>query len=475
MGKTDIGPPEQPGRRRGAWARGYELLAGLELAFALMVLLGVLVALRALVAQRDMGLRQANAFIRWATSLSPEDPSTLVWPTVAVLALFVVNLALSSVEMTRKALLKVRALTAPRPVARFPAVTVKEGLEGGEDAGDRVERFLRARGWRVRRQDAGGEVRISGTRRERGHWGTLLFHLSFFVILAGAAVSLLTSFTGYFELAPGESFVERSEAYLRRTDTPLLFPGDRGFRVELEKMDLTFWPEGGVRDRASWIRLHDAAGVLRARARLAVNSPVSFDGITLYQASKEGFIAGITVKDSAGTTSRGILHFPFPVHPGDPMQTTVQLPGTALVLAFELHTGLLARIANLTGERHEVSLMKVFEHRGPRSRPLGVVFGGGEVSFEGLTLSFDSLKPYMSFAVVQDHGVPVIFAALAFALAALLALYFWVPETMWAVAAPAAGGGVRVLVAGSTERYENAFEARFREMLSELRAELARR
>lgn len=472
---SDPGPPSPaPARRKPAATRAYEVLAGLELSFVLMALLGVLIALRALVAQRDANLSGANALVRWVTEAAPEDPSALVWPTVAVMALFVVNLTLSSVEMTRKALLKVRALTAPRAAERFATLQLKETLAGGEDAGSRVEAFLRARGWRVRREDAGGEVRLSATRRERGHWATLLFHLSFLVILVGAALSLLTSFTGYFELAPGESFADRQEGYLRRTEPPLLFGARRGFQVALEKMDLAFWPEGGIRDRASWIQLFDGAGAPRGRRRLAVNEPVPFEGATIYQAGKEGFIAGITLTDSAGTSAHGNIHFAFPHRPGEPMTAIAQIPGTVLTLGFELHTGLVNRIAGLPPERHEVSLLRVSRHQGPRSQPLGVVFGGGELAFEGLTLSFDSLKPYMSFAVVQDFGVPVIFAAVAFALAALLALYFWVPESVWAVAIPGPAG-VEVLVAGSAERYENAFEARFRELLVELRQELARR
>lgn len=463
-----------PGTWRSALRVARRALADLKLSFVLMALIGALVAVRALVAQKAVDLTSASWVVRWLTSLAPERVSALLWPTVALMALFVVNLTISSVDMATRALVKIRALTAPRAAERVATLTLSDTLEAGEDAGGRVVRFLEDRGWKVRRADVGDEVRVSATRREAGHWGALLFHLSFFVILVGAAVSLLTSFEAYAELAPGESFVDRTDAYLRRSESPILFGERRGFRLQLEDMDLRFWPEGGIRSRASWIRLFDAAGASRGRERLAVNAPVSVEGATIYQAGKEGFIAGITVKDSAGTISHGTLHFPFPAHPGDPMQTSVRLPGTTLVLAFELHTGLLARIANLPGERHDVSLMEVFEQR-PRARRLGVVFGGGELAFEGLTLTFDSLKPYMSFAVVQDHGVPVIFAALAFSLAALLALYFWVPETIWAVAAPGDGGGVQVLVAGSTERYENAFEARFREMLAELREELARR
>lgn len=461
---------------KSAFGRAYDLLASLILSFVLMVVLGLLIAVRALIAQKHVDLSEANALVRWLTELAPEDPGTLLWPTVVVTVVFVANLAASSVEMTRKALATQRLLSATRPRERLAGALLQASVEGAADGAERVERFLRARGWDVRREDSDAETALSGARRQAGHWTTLVFHLSFFVILVGALLSVLTRFTGYFELAPGESFVERPEGgYLRKSPEPLLFGGYGGFRLLLDEMDLAFWPEGGIRDRASWIRIFDAAGALRVRERLAVNSPLSFEGLSIYQAGREGFIAGITVTDSEGTQAKGTIHFGFPERPGDPMRTRAVLPGTRVLLGLELRTGMVSLLSGTAAPDADDSLsfLKVYKHEGPNDRYLGAVVGGAELQFEGLTLSFDSLKPYMSFAVVRDHGVPVIFAGLALALLALVALYFWVPENCWAVVTRE-GEGTRVVIAGASDRYQNSFAARFRELEEELRRELSK-
>ncbi len=469
------GSGEGAPRGRRALARAYDLLSGLTLAFVLMAALGLLIAVRALVAQKRVDLREANALVRWLTEVAPQDPGALFWPTIAVMSVFLVNLTLSSVEMAKKALATQRMLLASRSRERIAGGLLQAAMPGPADGADRVERFLRARGWRVRREEIGRETALSGGRRQAGHWTTLGFHLSFYVILVGALLSLLTRFSGAFELAPGEEFDGGRDAYLRKTEEPPLFGGRRGFRLALDRMDLRFWPEGGVRERASWVRIFDAAGAPRGRERLAVNSPISFDGISVYQGSREGFIAGITARDSEGNEAKGTLHFPFPERPGDPMRTRARLPGTALVLAFELRTGMISLLSGsgTADARDALSFLKVYEREGPHERYLGSVVGGAELRFEGIALSFDSLKPFMSFAVVQDRGVPVIFAGLAIGIAALVALYFWVPENCWAVVAPD-GEGTRVAIGGASDRYAGSFAASFRGYEEELRRELSK-
>ena len=477
-GREEGGPPPPAGRREAEGrSRAYALLGSLELSFVLMVLLGVLAAVRALVAQKGVDLSQANALVRWLTEVAPARADALLWPTVATLALFVVNLALSSVEMARKASARRRALTAPRAGEHVAASGVRAGLRGGEGAADVLERSFRRRRWRVERASVGGETRLAATRRGAGHWANLVFHLAFFVIVAGACLSAFTRSVGYVELAPGESFVERRASYLRASPPPLLTAADRNFRLHLDEMDLAFWPEGGVRRRASWIRIDDPSGRQLSRERLEVNTPIGHDGVTIYQGGKEGFIAGVSVVDTAGTRAEGTIHFQFPTSPGEPMRSRAVLPGTRVALELELHTGMLAQVTALQPVSHQgsVSLIKVFQVRGPHEKPLGAVFGGSTLEFQGLTLSFDTLKPFMSFVVVRDEGVPVIFAGLALALLALVAVYFWVPETCWAVVTPREGGGAEVALAGAAERYQSSFAERFRELATELEVELSDR
>jgi regulator of protease activity HflC (stomatin/prohibitin superfamily) len=78
----------------------------------------------------------------------------------------------------------------------------------------------------------------------------------------------------------------------------------------------------------------------------------------------------------------------------------------------------------------------------------------------------------MSFATVRDRGVPLIFAGLALALGALVAMYFWVPESCWAVVTRE-GEATRIVIAGASDRYPSSFAARFRELEDELRRELS--
>ncbi|MFZ5763000.1 MAG: cytochrome c biogenesis protein ResB [Thermodesulfobacteriota bacterium] len=446
------------------------VLASLRFSFVLLLLLGLLVAQRAIIAQKFLYLENPPWFIRAMNGLGLDSPEPLTIPFYGLLALLMVNLGLASRKMVQRIRAKQRSVRGMRDMASIRALPAHAEFAVATAGVELLSAFFKRKGIRATRETGGGETSFCGEKRGLGHWGVLFFHLSFFVILAGALLSVLTRYAGLFDLAIGETFVEARGNYAHVTAPPLLFAGDRKFALRLEGIDLSYWKPGALRQNASTVRVWDANGVLLGQRDLAINSPLRIDGVDIYQGSRAGFIAGLEAADSAGTKALGRVKFFLPAKAEEKMVSRVMLPGTTLVLDLELFTDMLGGIGGLEalGARHEnkVSLLKVTvvgDHR----IFSGVIFGGGSLNVEGITLRFVSLTPFTSFFAARDYGVPVIFGGFALLILGLLITYFWVPEQYWAVVRQEEGRE-RIVAGAVTEKFRESFKERFAEEMQML-------
>ncbi|TWJ14297.1 cytochrome c biogenesis protein ResB [Geobacter argillaceus] len=449
-------------------------LGSLKLSFVLLLLLGALAAQKAIMAQKAIDMEDEPWFLTALNTLggiSPEAVSTLL---MVVLGLFVINLLLSSVKMVKKVRGRQEAfkrLKTAREISRLAdhAVITVTG-----DPSDRLIAFFAGRGLKVTGEQGPEGIRLHAGKRQAGLWGGFFFHLTFMIVLVGALLSTLTRYAGYIALSPGDIFVEKRSGYMRVTDRPLLFGRDRLFRLRLDNIDVSYWKPGLAKQRANIVTLFAADGTDLGRQRMEINHPLHVDGVTVYQGTRQGFVADLHVTDRAGTTVKARARFRFPEQPGERMTSSITLPGTEVTLLMELFTEKIREIQGLERffPNHIATLIKVssVERGAPVFR--GVVFRGTALSFEGLTVGFDDLKPYSSFVVKRDYGVPVIFASFISLLLGLIVAYYWVPENWWAACERNEEEGYRITIGAVTERYSETFAERFAEQVEALQSEV---
>lgn len=450
--------------------RSIRFFSDLRLSFVLLVLLGGLAALRAVIGQRILTLETAPRFLSKIVAVGPAGVSI---PLALLFLLFVLNLCFSSIAMARRVRARQAAFETMKNSGSIRSMSNHAEFRFSVDAGARLAAFLKDNGFRVQEEDACGESRIVGSRHRLGVWGPFFFHQTLMIVIIGAALSMLTRFAGYAELSPGETFVEKHGNYLRSTDRPVLFGGDRNFKLRLDKIDLTFWKPGEVKQRANLLSVWDGDGTFLGQQRTQINEPLHIDGTTVYQGTQQGFFADLEARDSTGTTIVGKARFFLP-RKGDARTTdVVTLGDSGVSLELELFTEQIARISGLEslGSTHVATLLKVTELDGANRHFLGVLFKGGTLTLGGITLRFVDLKPYSSFVVNRDYGVPVIFAGCLVLLVGLLLTYFWVPEIWWG-AVKSDGEGCVVFVGAATERYRETFRERFAEMVRRLEEEV---
>ncbi|NIO19516.1 MAG: hypothetical protein GTN76_01890, partial [Candidatus Aenigmarchaeota archaeon] len=342
---------------------------------------------------------------------------------------------LATVSMLRRVLAKQRVQRNYKTEEAIRALANNAEFEFNKEGGMKLANFLKSKGFRIRSDSADNQERLYAGKRDSGRWGILFFHLTFFILFVGILLSIFTRHAGYIEISPGDTFIEKRDNYLSVSKRPLLFGDDRKFKLILKDIDLSYWRPGVIKQRAGIVNVYDSRGSFAGEKRIQVNSPIKIEGTTVYQGSRQGFIAGLEIVDIENNKVSGTVRFRIPVRTGERMRNTINLPGTGMHLDLELFTEKLGEIEGLEqlGAESMATLLKVTSVEGQVRIFRGVVFLGGTLSFEGLTVHFNGLKPYTSYVMVRDYGIPVIFAGFVFLLVGLVATYFWVPENYWAV------------------------------------------
>ena len=143
------------------------------------------------------------------------------------------------------------------------------------------------RGFRRRRlapaETASGAAQLAA---ERGRWregGSLLFHTAFYLLLTGVVIGKAFGFEGQINIAEGEPFAETRIMYdLAEPGRYFGLDDHRGFVVELEDFDVSYFPDYTPKDFVSRVRItDDGEEVLQGETR--VNHPLAYRGMKLYQ------------------------------------------------------------------------------------------------------------------------------------------------------------------------------------------------
>ena len=164
---------------------------------------------------------------------------------------------------------------------------------------------------RFRRRRIDGAETADGTPQlasERGHWregGSLIFHTSFYLLLAGVVIAHAFGFTGQINVVEGSSFADTRIIYgLAQPGRYFGLDDHRGFVVTLDDFTVRYHdPEvvGGIlpSDFVSTITISEDGAPVRTE-QVRVNHPVTHDGMKIYQA-RFGMTARVVV--SAGDTT----------------------------------------------------------------------------------------------------------------------------------------------------------------------------
>jgi cytochrome c biogenesis protein len=379
-----------------------------------------------------------------------------------------------------------------------------------------ARRLLRRRRFRVRdlaRPDSPtGNAQLAA---EKGHWregGSILFHLSFYVLLLGAVIGHSFGFVGQVNVVEGAAFADTRLSYLGAAQPGRWFPDDghRGFTVALDDFTVDYFPDPEAeaiaeaegrptgltpRDFVSTVTIRED-GEPVATEQIRVNHPIEHDGMKLYQI-RFGFAPRIEVANASGA----VLYT-------DAVQLIEEGPfvwtGVAKVAAFDVENQIALELVLLPDAGFGADGMPMSRTPEARNPRLAAVLWYGELGLDrnipprefdresgrrlaqplilepgetgefddiGLTVSFPELPFWSGFQVSHEPGRELLLAGSALMLAGLLPSLYAYRRRVW-VDARADGDGTTLTLAGVALQRKQTFGEAFDSLADDLRSEV---
>jgi cytochrome c biogenesis protein len=286
-----------------------------------------------------------------------------------------------------------------------------------------------------------------------GEAGSLVFHLSFFVLLFGVMFNLAAGFTAFVNVVEGDSVVEARPSYDQIEEGVLFNPsGHRGFEVKVDKFNASYYTDGRPADFVSHAEVYDQ-GRKVSEKDIRVNQYLSYEDVKFYQANY-GWAPVIQVFDPNGRVvfdqpvvffgdpqlSNGVMKVPSAGPPGQQLgarmffvpdlQGDASTPraGTAnpdnpaiamIMFQGDLHADRVANVYDL-----DVSQMKTLWQGGLHLGQTAQIPGGYRVAFS-------RLARYTGLQVTYAPGLPIIYASFVLMLGGLLVRLYLRPVLEW--------------------------------------------
>ncbi len=320
-----------------------------------------------------------------------------------------------------------------------PAV-VERSPDPPEAVAQDLVTILRSRRYRVLTEQRGSEIHVYADKNRWGKLGTFPFHLALILLLAGGIVGS--------ELGFRETMFTVGEGAIRDVGR------GTNLRLELDRFVDSYSQIGSPTEYRSDVILYDGDQEVR-RASLTVNNPLTYRGVTFYQASY-GQAAQIEVKDGTGNVAFAeAVPFEYVSRSnGDAPAAMVELPaqGRLLELFFpNLKLDAKPEIGTTKLQSGELYAQARDARTNTKIGEGAVIAQGDAARLGGLDVEFVRERRFTLLQVAYNPGIPILFSA-AILLVLGLAITFYFPHRRMRALVSAAGGETEVIVAPLAKR-----------------------
>lgn len=433
----------------------YGFFASVKLSIVLILVLAAASVVGTLIPQdQPVAWHQA----RFGPMFGPMDSLKLfdlyhAWWFQLLLILLAVNLVVCSLKRFPQTLKVVRAKgprinaarmndlfkdpeTAHSAKTRAPTEVVCGVCEG----------FLKKRFSRIAVQETASGCHMAA---EKGRWtrlGAYVIHVGFLLVLLGGLLGSLAGYTGYLNLAEGQS---GNQVELKDGEEVRDLP----FTIRCNSFSVSYYPDGSVNEYRSMLSVIRDGKTVR-QAEVLVNHPLRYEGINFFQ-SRYGVAAVKNVTFLFSEADSGLAS-PVTVNVGE----SAPLPGgdgTFTLMDFRPRFVMAGRdlgsLAVLTINRpgKEPEIAKIVQHMEGFDRNRG---GRYVISITG----FDPLY-YTGLMVTRDPGVWVVYSGFIFIILGCMITFFMAHKSV-VLSVDQKNGKTRVRLAGKANKNAHGFAMR---------------
>lgn len=288
---------------------------------------------------------------------------------------------------------------APQDVANIPQkIQAKIQSKDKETLKRDTLALLKKKGFHITLRDEEGKWSFLAQKRRMGNWGSFISHISFVILIIGALIGSLWGFKGYMLAGEGQVVpIQEIELYKGKIK--------ENFLVKINSVEDRILPSG---ERDNWytdISILEG-GTEVHRQTISVNHPLTFKGITFYQANYS---------------------------PG--AKFTVEMDGEKIPLSLQNHGGyfnfpgthLIFALAAMKVDPNEpVILYQVFDHN--MQIQMGQLELGESASIaDTYSVTFDGATAFTGLQVKADPGVWVVWLGSGLLILGLALSFYWRP------------------------------------------------
>ena len=407
---------------------------------------------------------------RWAKNLGL-DHIFSTWWFLTVVGLFFLNTLACSLKqwdlLRRQSKVGIRGLC----LQNNPVFVVRLSGEAEPSPGvispRDIQSVLRKYRYSAELIEANGRLAVVGSKNKPGRWGSLIFHASLLVIIAGAILGQLYKLDGQFFIVEGNEFIDRHTEYVQVKEGPLFGENHGQYKIFLHSVKAIGYNQYGVPDNLESDLTVSGPDGSYERLKVSNREPKSFGNHGIYQ-FKHGYvpILGFKAKESTkGYRITAILdsliHGVSEEHFGK-----VKLPGTQLVAKVKFFADVGGGAENPRAATYQLKNPGLFVEIYDRGRFLykGTLKPGAKIIFAGNTLEFLQLKQWSGLSVNKDQGRIPVYTGFWGAVAGIFLIYFVTPKSVLITLA-----NDEISIGGHAGR----FQALFKEELQSLRDDIS--
>ena len=456
----------------------WKFLCSVKLTIFILVILAATSIIGTIIPQEEAGGQFTRnlgpIFVKIVLSLQLDDMYHSVWfqGIIFLLTLNLTACSLNKLPGTFKLYKKIPSPDREKIFTDAPAHRIIKSRKSKSETLPVIKDIIKKQYSRAIDKKSDSSVYLYCDKGRYSLFGVYLVHFSILLILIGAIIGSLYGFDGYVNILEGDSV-----DYIATSGQNNHKHIDLGFVVSCDKFSVDFYEGGRPREYKSDIRF-SLNGETVKQGHLRVNHPLTFRGITFYQASY-GSIAGdearITVKLKESNEP-----VTFIAETGKP----IALPDkNGEVILEEIREDLmrmgpavLLSIKPSTGEATQVWLFKDHERimrqfssfkQFPKFNPSAVA---------PYTFALDDIEQlyYTGLQVSKDPGIVYIYTGFIMIIIGLFITFFSAHRRVW-IKIREDGKDTRIVIAGMANKNPVGMERELDHLTDKIKTKLDRK
>jgi cytochrome c biogenesis protein len=291
-------------------------------------------------------------------------------------------------------------------------------------------------------------------------WGTVVLHVGLLVVIVAGVGTFLYEKRGFIQLLERDTFFGANPEFLSSESGVLGGEFTPPITISLQKFSPRYYANGEIRSLESIVAV-GREGSDPAPAVLAINEPLSVDGVTIYQSTSFGYTVGLMLERN-GRNVPAYFSLDQPLTPGQPYVGTSDFPTTDCLVTMRLTSD----PANHSFDLLNPELDLVIVERGATVYS-GRVRPGETIGFSGSRLTFSDVRHWSGLILTRDPFVPYAFAGFTLVLAGLVLVLVF-PTRDIIVASQDLAGRVKISFIGMTRRDKTLYTDEFDELVRSL-------